>query len=353
MIRGDNIEHHLFLIVCLSGKCIPNITEMVRTPSRDTSGLQKGTWTPEEDRKLIAYITRYGTWNWRQLPKFAGLARCGKSCRLRWLNYLRPDIKRGNYTEEEEEIIIKLHEKLGNKWSVIATHLPGRTDNEIKNHWHTTLKKRLGKNEVPTNENVKATKSNSSGSEQDTDSIQNNGSFHGLSPTTSKVSDSDPLSPHVSSSEFSSSTSDYTTAATNENLLGEDGFHFVNENLWAESYVDKIFHAPIQDSDKGDHFHGLDAAGAMHPWALLECPLSSCNENMVMDNEHFGFLEAIEPTSGSFWTEPYVTDISPVQNELLVPFPLVNESVEYFSSMYDADLWCQNNSHDLHGSLFQ
>ncbi|KAE8654838.1 Transcription factor MYB51 [Hibiscus syriacus] len=116
---------------------------MVRTPCCDKTGLRKGTWTPEEDRKLTAYVTRYGCWNWRQLPKYAGLARCGKSCRLRWLNYLRPNIKRGNFSRKEEETIIRLHESLGNRWSAIAAELPGRTDNEVKNHWHTTLKKRF------------------------------------------------------------------------------------------------------------------------------------------------------------------------------------------------------------------
>ncbi|KAF5458415.1 hypothetical protein F2P56_022442 [Juglans regia] len=121
---------------------------MVRTPRCDKNGLKKGTWTPEEDTKLISYVTRYGCWNWRQLPRFAGLSRCGKSCRLRWMNYLRPNIKRGNYSKEEEEKIINLHESLGNRWSTIAAQLPGRTDNEIKNHWHTNLKKRLKQNSV-------------------------------------------------------------------------------------------------------------------------------------------------------------------------------------------------------------
>ncbi|KAL8502259.1 hypothetical protein ACS0TY_021399 [Phlomoides rotata] len=71
------------------------------------------------------------------------LQRCGKSCRLRWTNYLRPDIKRGRFSFEEEETIIQLHSVLGNKWSSIAARLPGRTDNEIKNYWNTHIRKRL------------------------------------------------------------------------------------------------------------------------------------------------------------------------------------------------------------------
>ncbi|KAJ4882769.1 myb domain protein 16 [Raphanus sativus] len=118
---------------------------MGRSPCCDKLGLKKGPWTPEEDHKLLAYIEEHGHGSWRSLPEKAGLHRCGKSCRLRWTNYLRPDIKRGKFNLQEEQTIIQLHALLGNRWSAIATHLPKRTDNEIKNYWNTHLKKRLVK----------------------------------------------------------------------------------------------------------------------------------------------------------------------------------------------------------------
>ncbi|KAF4386734.1 hypothetical protein F8388_006689 [Cannabis sativa] len=117
---------------------------MGRTPCCDKKGLKKGPWTAEEDETLVEYIKKNnGHGSWRSLPKLAGLLRCGKSCRLRWTNYLRPDIKRGPFTQDEEKLIIQLHGMLGNRWAAIASQLPGRTDNEIKNLWNTHLKKRL------------------------------------------------------------------------------------------------------------------------------------------------------------------------------------------------------------------
>ncbi|KAL6338048.1 hypothetical protein AAG906_010614 [Vitis piasezkii] len=116
---------------------------MGRSPCCEKEHTNKGAWTKEEDQRLIAYIKTHGEGCWRSLPKAAGLLRCGKSCRLRWINYLRPDLKRGNFTDEEDELIINLHSFFGNKWSLIAGRLPGRTDNEIKNYWNTHIKRKL------------------------------------------------------------------------------------------------------------------------------------------------------------------------------------------------------------------
>ncbi|XP_019181345.1 PREDICTED: myb-related protein Myb4-like [Ipomoea nil] len=198
---------------------------MVRAPCCDKIGVKKGPWSPEEDQILISYIQRNGHGNWRALPKQAGLLRCGKSCRLRWINYLSPEIKRGNFTKEEEDAIIHLHETLGNRWSAIAARLPGRTDNEIKNVWHTHLKKRLS-NYEPTKKHP--TKTTTATSEKHSD-IQ-----HGTGPTSPhQTSSSDDMSSSSSATDSSAITEDPAMIKL-ENADSAEGFVEIDESFWTE-----------------------------------------------------------------------------------------------------------------------
>ncbi|XP_006356065.1 myb-related protein Myb4-like [Solanum tuberosum] len=189
---------------------------MGRAPCCEKTSLKKGPWDHEEDQILISYINKNGHSNWRALPKQAGLLRCGKSCRLRWMNYLSPDIKRGNFTKEEEDNIINLHEILGNRWSAIAARLPGRTDNEIKNIWHTHLKKRLKDYPSPQSFKRHSKKIN-----------QINNCIHA------------PNSPEISSSETSVMTTNSSSIATFDTMI-DDQIVIKHEEMDSSEYFVKI-----------------------------------------------------------------------------------------------------------------
>ncbi|XP_024968960.1 transcription factor GAMYB-like [Cynara cardunculus var. scolymus] len=129
----------------MSRDCINSPTVDEASTERNMIGngtLKKGPWTSAEDAILVDYVNKHGEGNWNAVQKHSGLSRCGKSCRLRWANHLRPDLKKGAFTPEEERRIIELHAKMGNKWARMAVELPGRTDNEIKNFWNTRTKRR-------------------------------------------------------------------------------------------------------------------------------------------------------------------------------------------------------------------
>lgn len=238
---------------------------MGRSPCCEKLGLKRGPWSKEEDDLLINYINKNGHPNWRALPKLAGLLRCGKSCRLRWTNYLRPDIKRGNFTSEEEDTIIKLHQVIGNRWSAIAARLPGRTDNEIKNIWHTRLKKKMSKSQVQ--EIQEETSMETSKSEEILDihsepensnvdihlESENSKDNSEISSTKTNIEiQQQPSSSVLSSSSTSSSVDSCTnTSATSfesteqimlDNLLEAD------DDFWSE-----VLWAPVDDSNHNDN----------------------------------------------------------------------------------------------------
>lgn len=115
------------------------------------SSVNRGCWSADEDMVLKKYVETHGAGRWNTVAVKAGLRRSGKSCRLRWMNYLRPNVKLGHISADEEELIIRLHKLLGNRWSLIAGRVPGRTDNEVKNYWNIHLSKKLEtRSKIPT-----------------------------------------------------------------------------------------------------------------------------------------------------------------------------------------------------------
>ncbi|CAO1940493.1 unnamed protein product [Urochloa humidicola] len=104
--------------------------------------MRKGPWTEQEDMQLVCTVHLFGDRRWDFVAQVSGLNRTGKSCRLRWVNYLHPGLKHGRMSPHEERLIIELHARWGNRWSRIARRLPGRTDNEIKNYWRTHMRKK-------------------------------------------------------------------------------------------------------------------------------------------------------------------------------------------------------------------
>nr|AXY87678.1 transcription factor MYB6-like protein [Cymbidium sinense] len=223
---------------------------MGRSPCCSKVGLHRGPWTAREDALLTSYVQNHGEGNWRSLPKLAGLLRCGKSCRLRWMNYLRPDIKRGNIGPEEEDLIIRLHRLLGNRWSLIAGRLPGRTDNEIKNYWNSHLSKKLKKQGLKLREATPRTKQSNSSSnnkKQSTKIINQSETLGGTNETKIYAPKPTRLTSRIhvmeNSSEEEKGSSDEMELSAN--YLSDGGEHdFLNTNQYLDLGFDQFL--PLQ-----------------------------------------------------------------------------------------------------------
>ncbi|XP_057983484.1 transcription factor RAX2 [Malania oleifera] len=226
---------------------------MGRAPCCDKANVKKGPWSPEEDSKLRDYIEKFGTGgNWIALPQKAGLRRCGKSCRLRWLNYLRPNIKHGEFSDAEDRIICSLFANIGSRWSIIAAQLPGRTDNDIKNYWNTKLKKKLMGMVNPLNPRKPP---------------------HPLYPSSLQLhtsSSSPSPSPHVLSSSSSSSSSSTSSSS-----------------LYQNSTTTYNYTAPTRSFTPTSYYEPANINISAVPSSLLTCSLSF-NTATPMTHEGFG-----------------------------------------------------------------
>ncbi|KAJ9174491.1 hypothetical protein P3X46_013129 [Hevea brasiliensis] len=213
--------------------------------SNNKAKLRKGLWSPEEDEKLIKYMLTNGQGCWSDIARNAGLQRCGKSCRLRWINYLRPDLKRGAFSPQEEELIIHLHSILGNRWSQIAARLPGRTDNEIKNFWNSALKKRLKIISNNNNNNPSTTSPNESDSSEPRDNVIGN---------VMSMHDHDLMAMCMDSSSSSASIQAMVAGSGNQ----FDPFSILNNNRFDGTAAAGIFDVPTcltQVGMGGDGFY--------------------------------------------------------------------------------------------------
>ncbi|XP_059668217.1 transcription factor MYB60-like [Cornus florida] len=269
---------------------------MGRPPCCEKDGIKKGPWTPEEDIILVSYIQEHGPGNWRAVPSNTGLLRCSKSCRLRWTNYLRPGIKRGNFTPHEEGMIIHLQALLGNKWAAIAKYLPQRTDNDIKNYWNTHLKKKIKRYQAALNPQMESPDHNSAPyqfvpkSFTTSDKKMNLEQHHLITAQTSSSSTSTLLLNHNNTT-----TSTYASSTENISKLLQGWMRSSSPKAHDDDQEKQLHH---QDSSSGNNTIKNSAATTS-----LMCYRTKAEQegSDLISNEEFESILSFDNLNGIAW----------------------------------------------------
>ncbi|KAL2496929.1 myb domain protein 15 [Forsythia ovata] len=261
---------------------------MVKPCYIDSHGMKKGAWSEEEDNKLRGHIQWYGHQNWRLLPEYAGLARSGKSCRLRWVNYLKPGVRRGNYSKEEVHLIMELHAKLGNKWSAIARKFPGRTDNDIKNYWHAHVEKRHKRNAAATGKTKQQPCETSPKSE-----ILKEEQPNKIIPRVAILNELAPKDVVVAESSFIQDSENSVSLLSNANCVTHDStcVDSVERNLWNEP------------ADQINYFESLPE---LNYEELLSPNPYVLNHHHCLAEDSTSSSDAFAETQDNTWAEPEV-----------------------------------------------
>ncbi|XP_010544130.1 PREDICTED: transcription factor MYB86 [Tarenaya hassleriana] len=354
--------------------------------------LRKGLWSPEEDEKLLNYITKHGHGCWSSVPKLAGLQRCGKSCRLRWINYLRPDLKRGAFSLEEENLIIELHAVLGNRWSQIAGRLPGRTDNEIKNLWNSSIKKKLSQRGIDPNTHKPLSEVDSNGDKDKQNPKTTPSNKLSLASNELRLVNPSPSSSSATNQDFfpAERTSDLSDYFSSQKLNFSSNFCISDSNNTPSSVQNSVFQTPVcvkvkpsvklraenSSNVPGDHHHHHHhhvKVAAAPTWevnssfttngSVVEL-LQSNSSSSFFDNGGFSwalsdqstFVEANNnPLEDTKWPEYGINTWIDVQNQSSQPIyvgPMVKSEPNYLAddSNTPNDPW-SHSQRDFHATL--